>query len=193
MSESDLKSSPLTLGFYRLTPGVEIPTFGTPDAACFDIRAYFGKPGFRQLTAYGKSNSKSECFAHRMVDCADPKCFGVAVYPGWRVLIPTGFVMDIPSGYSVRIHARSGLALKQGLVLANGQGIIDSDYRHQTYIMLHNISGQTVNVMHGDRIAQGELVKKETYTLKRLRECASENDVPKVAGRDGGFGSTGVE
>jgi len=192
MNELMFTPSPVKLGFYRLAPDVTVPTFGTPGAACFDLRAFFGTPAFQKMTAYGKSNAQSELFAHRMVDCPEPNCYGITLYPYWRVLIPTGLVMDIPHGFSVRIHARSGAALKQGLVLANGEGVIDSDYRHQSYIMMTNISGKPVNIMHGDRIAQGELVKNVDCQIEALRVCTSENDVPKVEGRSGGFGSTGM-
>ena len=82
----------------------------------------------------------------------------VQVNPNERVLIPTGLIFDIPNGYSMRLHPRSGLALKQGLTLANNVGIIDSDYVEPVFAMVTNISGNYQYVKHNERICQGELV-----------------------------------
>jgi dUTP pyrophosphatase len=95
--------------------------------------------------------------------------------------------MDIPQGYSVRLHARSGTSLKQGLVLANAEGVIDSDYVEEVFVMLHNISGNAVTINHGDRVAQAELVKNVEYSV----EETPARPLPKT-NRQGGFGSTGI-
>ena len=114
-------------------------------------------------------------------------CVGVELYPGERILVPTGLIFDIPLFYSVRIHARSSISLKMGVIIPNGEGIIDSDYYHQTYVMLYNASADEVIIYHGDRIAQGELVKTLDYDL------VETEDIPEQkTNRVGGFGSTGV-
>ena len=111
----------------------------------------------------------------------------VQLAPLERVLIPTGIVLDIPEGYSVRLHARSGLAIKGGIVLANSEGVIDSDYTDQLMVAVMNLSSIPVRVTHGDRICQGEMIPVLKYSL----EPTDERVQPKTS-RKGGFGSTGV-
>ena len=110
----------------------------------------------------------------------------VQVDPYERVLIPTGLVFDIPIGYSMRLYPRSGLALKQGLTLANNVGIIDSDYVEPVFAMITNISGTTQYVRHDERICQGELFKDVKCVLEEIDEKPD-----RKTDRDGGFGSTG--
>ena len=113
---------------------------------------------------------------------------GIEIYPGERALIPTGLIFDIPDGHSVRLHTRSSISLKKGLIMPNSEGIIDSDYYHQTFVMLYNASADEVLIENGERIAQGELVKTLTYIIEETK------DVPEQkTNRVGGFGSTGVK
>ncbi len=107
--------------------------------------------------------------------------------PGHRYLVPINLIMDIPEGYSVRIHPRSGMALKQGITLINCEGVIDSDYVDPTFITLYNSSDSAVTISDGDRVAQGELIKNEQYTLASITEKPAQK-----TSRAGGFGSTGV-
>jgi dUTP pyrophosphatase len=96
-------------------------------------------------------------------------------------------VFDIPEGYSVRVHARSGMALKQGLVMANAEGVIDWDYVEQTHIMVLNVSNENLFVHNGERIAQGELVPVLQYGIEPIDTKPEQKTT-----RSGGFGSTGV-
>ena len=66
--------------------------------------------------------------------------------PKWRYLIPTGMIFDIPSGYYVKVHPRSGNALKKGLITANNVGIIDEDYVEECNCIMINISHDTILV-----------------------------------------------
>lgn len=162
------------LKVYKLYPDVEIPTFGTEHSACFDIRAYLN---VETTKCYDKSNFSCK------LPVTDGKC---SIAPGDRVLIPSGLILDIPKGYSVRLHARSGMALKQGLVLANSEGVIDCDYVEQLYIMITNISSVTLTINHGDRICQGELIE-----MIPTRIDVTDARPKTKTDRDGGFGSTG--
>ena len=164
-----------TLGIYIIPDsGAELPEFSTKGSACFDLSARLWKP----VVAYGSQNVRVE------IDCTD----GYIDIPcGWRVLIPTGIVMNIPDGFSVRLHSRSGLALKEGLILANAEGIIDSDYTQELMIMLTSISGGIVTIIDGTRICQGELVRNQLVNLTR-----DEFPPQQKTDRIGGFGSTGV-
>jgi dUTP pyrophosphatase len=107
--------------------------------------------------------------------------------PGDRAMLPTGLIFDIPKGYSVRIHPRSGLSFKQGLVLANMEAVIDSDYVEETFILIANMSEVDYSILEGDRIAQAEMIKKEEYVLWEIFDAPT-----KKTDRVGGLGSTGI-
>ena len=109
----------------------------------------------------------------------------VTIEPGKTVFVPTGIAMEIPKGYAGLAYARSGLACKQDLAPANKVGVIDSDYRGEFMIALHNHGSQTRTVSHGDRIAQ--LVITPVYT-PGFEEVAELSDTQRGTG---GFGSTG--
>ena len=78
----------------------------------------------------------------------------VVIEPGMSAFIPTGLSMEIPKGYAGLIYARSGLACKRGLAPANKVGVVDSDYRGEFMVVLHNHGSQAQTVSHGERIAQ---------------------------------------
>ncbi|MDR3313497.1 MAG: dUTP diphosphatase, partial [Oscillospiraceae bacterium] len=78
----------------------------------------------------------------------------VTIAPGETKLVPTGLAMEIPAGYAGLIYARSGLASKRGLAPANKVGVVDSDYRGEVMVALHNHSPQSQEVAPGERIAQ---------------------------------------
>lgn len=170
------------LKVYKLYPDVHIPKHATAQAACFDVRAYLGQHLYE---VKGFCANNKECKPSIIETKEGSRC--VKIDPGQRLLIPTGIIFNIPEGYSVRIHARSGLALKQGMVMANSQGIIDSDYVEESKIMLLNISTEPVYIYHGDRVAQAELVRCEQYNIMETTERPTQK-----TDRNGGFGSTGV-
>ena len=109
----------------------------------------------------------------------------VTVAPGQTVFIPTGIAMEIPRGYAGLAYARSGLACKQDLAPANKVGVIDSDYRGEFMIALHNHGSETRTVNHGDRIAQ--LVITPVFTPGFMEVEALSGTRRGI----GGFGSTG--
>ena len=109
----------------------------------------------------------------------------VSIEPGCTAFIPTGLAMEIPQGYAGLAYARSGLACKQDLAPANKVGVIDSDYRGEFMIALHNHGSMTRTVNHGDRIAQ--LVITPVFT-PGFSEVTELSDTSRGAG---GFGSTG--
>lgn len=109
----------------------------------------------------------------------------VTIAPGQTAFIPTGLSMELPQGTAGLIYARSGLACKRGLAPANKVGVIDSDYRGEFIVALHNHSGENQTVEHGERVAQ--LVITPVYT-PGFQEVASLSDTDRGSG---GFGSTG--
>lgn len=109
----------------------------------------------------------------------------VTIEPGKTVFLPTGLSMALPKGYVGLVYARSGLACKQGLAPANKVGVIDSDYRGEFMIALHNHSTEPRVVEHGDRIAQllvTPVIQPDYYEADTLDETSRGT---------GGFGSTG--
>ena len=109
----------------------------------------------------------------------------VTIAPGETKKIPTGLSMEIPVGCAGLIYARSGLGTKQGLAPANKVGVVDSDYRGEFMVFLHNHSAETRTVSHGDRVAQ--LVVTPVFT-PGFEEADELTDTARGAG---GFGSTG--
>jgi len=104
---------------------------------------------------------------------------------GGRMLVPTGIAIAIPPGYAGLVVPRSGLALKQGLTVANAPGLIDSGYRNEVQVVLLNTDPhETAQVRRGDRIAQLVLVAVEEARLVEVEAFDGEH-------RGGGFGSTG--
>ena len=105
--------------------------------------------------------------------------------PGETKFVKTGLAMEIPEGYAGLIYARSGLACKRGLAPANKVGVVDSDYRGEVMVALHNHSAQTQTVAEGERIAQlviAPFLKADFVQTEELTDT--------VRG-EGGFGSTG--
>lgn len=100
-------------------------------------------------------------------------------------LVKTGLSMEIPVGYAGMIFARSGLATKKGLAPANKVGVVDSDYRGEVMVALHNHSNEDQTISHGERIAQ--MVIMPFYKAKFV-EVEELSDTERGSG---GFGSTG--
>ena len=111
----------------------------------------------------------------------------VEIKPHETVLIKTGLAMEIPTGYVGLIYARSGLALKKGLAPANKVAVIDSDYRGDVMIALHNHSNETRTVEKNERIAQMVITPYLKVEFNEVEELES-------TGRgENGFGSTGTK
>ena len=110
----------------------------------------------------------------------------VTVQPGAMALVPTGLVIEVPPGMFLGIFARSSTPLKRGLMVANGVGVVDSDYcgpTDEVKIAVYNATAEAVTVSAGDRIAQGILLSAPRVTWQ-------EDSTLRAEAR-GGFGSTG--
>ena len=102
-----------------------------------------------------------------------------------RAMVPTGLFIELEPGYEAQIRARSGLAIKHGIGLANGVGTIDSDYRGEIKILLINWAKEDFQINDGDRIAQMIISKYEKISWEIVDEI---NETVRGAG---GFGHTG--
>ncbi len=136
--------------------GLPLPTYETPGAAGMDLRA------------------------------ALPEGETLALQPGVRALVPTGFVLEIPDGFEAQVRPRSGLAFKHGITCLNTPGTIDSDYRGEVKVLLVNLGQEPFSVSRGMRIAQMVVAP---VTQAQIQEAAESSPTSRGAG---GFGSTGV-
>ena len=110
----------------------------------------------------------------------------LTIAPGQIALVPTGLVIEVPTGYFLGIFARSSTPLKRGLMVANGVGIIDPDYAgpdDEVRIQVLNITSSDVSITRGDRLAQGIMLPAPRVTWDETTVLREETR--------GGFGSTG--
>jgi dUTP pyrophosphatase len=105
--------------------------------------------------------------------------------PHATAMLPTGLSFALPEGTFGAVVARSGLASKQGLRPANCLGVIDSDYRGECFVALHNDSNEERTVRHGDRVAQLVLLPFLPMEFEQV------DTLPETVRGEGGFGSTG--
>lgn len=135
---------------------IDIPSRATAGSAAFDLRANFYELG------------------------------SASIQPGCTLAVRTGWIFEIPMGYVGKLYIRSGLAMKHGLSLANGVGIIDSDYRGEVKAVIRNCGDHLYTIKHQDRIAQLII---EPIATPDLVIAESLTDTVRAAG---GFGSTGA-
>lgn len=109
----------------------------------------------------------------------------IVIAPGESRFIPTGLAMEVPKGCAGLIYARSGLACKRGLAPANKVGVVDSDYRGEFVVVLHNHGSEKQTISHGERIAQLVITP---VLMPIYQEVEELTDTQRAAG---GFGSTG--
>ncbi len=147
-----------TLNLIRLPhgEGLELPAYETKGAAGMDLRAAID-------------------------DGAT-----LTIAPWNRVLVPTGFVFEVPEGFEAQIRPRSGLAFKHGITCLNSPGTVDSDYRGEVKVLLANLSEAPFEITRGMRIAQMVIAP---VMQVRIAEIAEISETTRGAG---GFGSTGV-
>lgn len=116
---------------------------------------------------------------------AVPEDQPITLAPGGRVVVPTGLKIALPHGYEAQVRARSGLALKHGLICPNAPGTIDSDYRGEVGVLLANIGQEPFVIRRGERVAQLVIARHEQALWV---EVETLDDTARGAG---GFGSTG--
>ncbi|MFS8111270.1 dUTP diphosphatase [Rhizobium jaguaris] len=147
-----------TLNLIRLAhgQGLDLPAYETKGAAGMDLRA------------------------------AVEEGATLAIAPGKRALVPTGFILEIPEGFEAQIRPRSGLAFKHGITCLNTPGTVDSDYRGEVKVLLINLGDEPFDITRGMRIAQMVIAP---VTQARVVEIAQVSETARGAG---GFGSTGV-
>lgn len=147
----------MKLNIKRVRPGAHIPGRATPGSAGVDLRA-----------------------------CCESE--GIMLHPLQRTLVPTGLAIELPSpAYVALVFARSGLALREGLAMANGVGVIDSDYRGELMVPVVNLSDAIIHIANGERIAQLVIMP---VAIPEMIEIDHLTDTQRG---EGGFGSTGTK
>lgn len=157
-----------TIKIVRVAPDVIMPTKAHDTDAGFDLYAYCPDATFYSWESGCQLNVK-----------------GVKVRPNETYKFHTGIKMAIPDGYWGGIYARSGLATKCGLRPANCVGVIDSSYRGEIIVAIHNDSNETQLVHNGDRIAQLVIQKVEPTVFEEVSE------LDETSRGESGFGGSG--
>lgn len=149
-----------------LSDKAKMPFKGSEEAAGFDLCACLDK----------------EC---NFYSCSKDNVNRLHIFPHKTVKINTGIAIEIPKGYFGGIYARSGLATKCGLRPANCVGVIDSDYRGEIIVALHNDTNTIKTITNGERIAQ--------LIIQPYLDCelTSVENLDETKRGNGGFGSTG--
>ena len=164
-----------------LTDTAKIPTKAHDTDACFDIYADIPDATYEYTEEI--KNLFGGFYGGKITKTGK----GRLIPPHETILIPTGFATDIPVGYSAKIYARSGMASKKKLRPAQGVPVIDSDYRGQWYIPLHNDGDSSQIVEHGERIVQFDIQEVIPTNLIKVEEL---NETERGVG---GFGSSGIK
>lgn len=147
----------MNLHIKKLHENAITPTYGSAGAACFDLYAVI-----------------------------DNDVGADAILPGCHYVVRTGLAVEVPPGHVLQIYSRSGHGFKHGVRLANGTGIVDSDYRGEVIVCLHNDNPYDAFVINnGDRIAQAMLMPVPRATFHVVEQIS-------ITDRGaGGFGSSG--
>jgi len=109
----------------------------------------------------------------------------VTLHPGDRVLVPTGIAVAIPEGFAGFVVPRSGLAIRDGIGVVNGPGLVDAGYRGELKVILINHGRESVHFTRGERIAQLVVVPVSVGAFVEVEA------LPESQRGSGGFGSTG--
>jgi dUTP pyrophosphatase len=114
----------------------------------------------------------------------------VVIFPNCTNLVPTGIFVALPEDYEIQVRPRSGLSLKTSLRVANSPGSVDSDFRGELCIIVHNIHNkENLEISLGDRIAQIVLAKVPKIEWKSV---SSKDELEQSMRGENGFGSTGI-
>ena len=107
-----------------------------------------------------------------------------------RALVPTGLHLDIPENYEIQIRSKSGLALKQGLMVLNSPGTVDQGYTGEIKVILFNTTKNTITIEKGQKIAQAVLCP---VVCGKWLEFQKVDNIEDKDRSDKGFGSTGLK
>lgn len=144
----------------KLYPDAQLPTYATDGSAAFDIYAY-----------------QHEC----AIDGNEP----ITLTPNSVARFETGVSFEIPAGFVLLVFSRSGHGFNNNVRLSNSVGVIDSDFRGQIMVKLHNEGWDEFTIKPGERIAQGIIMPYPKVEFEEVDELS------ETQCGTGGFGSTG--
>ena len=113
----------------------------------------------------------------------------VTLPPFGRALVSTGLAFEIKDGYEIQVRSKSGLALKQGLMVLNSPGTVDNSYTGEVKVILFNVNNHEFVVNKGMKIAQAVLTSVVNGKWVNL---VNKKEINKTDRADKGFGSTGI-
>lgn len=187
----ELEAQPVpTVGFKRLRPeenDLPLPTYQTPMAVGMDLQACLPEREIKCVCAIWSAELRAREKCTRCnTETGIYKVRNVTLDAHGRMAIPTGFAYKLGWGWEGQIRSRSGLALKEGVIVLNAPGTVDPDYTGEVKVILFNTTGMPFIVEHGMRIAQ--------LVIQPVFRAATEEvqDLPATQRGDGGFGHTGT-
>ena len=136
-------------------------------------------PKYQQL---GDAGFDLHCYLYDEAEKEPVK--SIMIYPGCSAKIHTGLKCEFPQGYYLAIYPRSSMGIKKSLALCNTVGIVDSEYDGEILIFVRNFGNEPVEILNGERIAQGILMQ---YPLVKIVEIDKRPETE----RGSGFGSSG--
>lgn len=160
----------MKIEFKKLYDDVVVPEYATEGSAGFDLVIH----NFKKYII-SKTDKEPNIY---------PSSRDISLYPGDRLLIGCGFSVAISEGFEMQIRSRSGKALKEGLVVLNSPGTIDSDYRGEVGIILINHSNIHRIITKGDRVAQAIISPYIRVNFNIVEELS------ETTRGEGGFGHT---
>lgn len=153
----------INVEFVPVSPKFVLPKYATSGSACFDVQ-------FLPFVEVLEDGTPVE----------------IVLLPGQRVLLPLGFIVEVPAGYEMELRPRSGLAFKNGITVLNSPGCIDSDFRGEVQALVINHGGEPFTFTPGMRIAQAKISQVPPVVLS-IKDTITQTDRAS-----GGFGSTGI-
>jgi dUTP pyrophosphatase len=155
----------------RRLPDTVIPRYQTVGAAAVDLHAYL---------------KSTDLLPHEISLIDELSVYSpITLQPNQRRLIGTGLKLEIPEGFEMQLRPRSGLAYKYGITITNSPGTIDSDFRGEVKVLLHNTGSEPFTINDGERICQAIFTE---ITQARFVDVAELGDTDRG---EGGFGHTG--
>lgn len=159
-----------------------LPKYSTEFSAGFDLEAYIDPI---EITDYISQLNNVFKKVEGLDFLLSENKTQITILPGKSIAVPTGLFVSVPIGYELQVRPRSGMAIKEGLMVINSPGTVDPDYRGEIMILVYNSSSQPITIKNGMRIAQGVIAPYIKGEFKLVETLS-----PTVRGK-GGFGHTG--
>lgn len=170
------------LGVCRIYDDAELPIKTTNEASCFDVKAYINC-GVREYFSIDENNNNQK------INSLSGDERSIILQAKSRMIVPTGLKLDIPTGFDIHVFSRSGLPIKSGIMVMNGVGVVDTDYKGELGVILYNSTNRDFVIKHGDRIAQISMTEKIAVAIIDVPVKAYDTKSERDAS---GFGSSGM-